>query len=130
MSHGNRDDHVANTCSNPYISEILERRLSRRAFVQAAGAAAALAAVPFVGCASIQSAAPGFRRIEPSTADDVSVPPSYSAQVLYRWGDPIGHTSGSSAFKPDASNSAAEQALQAGMHHDGMHYFPLPFGSR
>src|SRR5690349_4331360 len=75
MSHSYRDDHVANTCSNPYISEILERRLSRRAFVQAAGAAAALAAVPFVGCASIQSAAPGFRRIEPSTADDVSVPP-------------------------------------------------------
>jgi secreted PhoX family phosphatase len=29
------------------------------------------------------------------------------------------------AWKPDASNSAAEQALQLGMHHDGLHYFPL-----
>jgi secreted PhoX family phosphatase len=28
-------------------------------------------------------------------------------------------------FRMDASNSAADQALQAGMHHDGMHYFPL-----
>ena len=31
-------------------------------------------------------------------------------------------------FKPDASNSAAEQLSQAGMHHDGMHFFPLPAG--
>ena len=29
------------------------------------------------------------------------------------------------AFKPDASNSAAEQEAQMGMHHDGMHFFPL-----
>jgi secreted PhoX family phosphatase len=28
-------------------------------------------------------------------------------------------------FRVDASNSASDQALQAGMHHDGMHYFPL-----
>ena len=27
--------------------------------------------------------------------------------------------------KPDASNDARDQALQAGMHHDGMHFFPL-----
>ena len=33
------------------------------------------------------------------------------------------------AFKPDASNSTLEQAVQAGMHHDGMGYFALPLGS-
>jgi secreted PhoX family phosphatase len=33
-------------------------------------------------------------------------------------------------FRTDAGNSAAEQALQAGMHHDGIHYFPLPYGSQ
>jgi secreted PhoX family phosphatase len=33
------------------------------------------------------------------------------------------------AFRMDASNSAADQAVQAGMHHDGMHYFPID-GSR
>ena len=33
------------------------------------------------------------------------------------------------AFRDDAGNSAAEQALQMGMHHDGIHYFPLD-GSR
>jgi secreted PhoX family phosphatase len=33
------------------------------------------------------------------------------------------------AFKDDASNTAAEQAVQMGMHHDGIHYVPLD-GSR
>ena len=33
------------------------------------------------------------------------------------------------AFRMDASNSADEQAAQFGMHHDGLHYFPLD-GSR
>ena len=67
----------------------------------------------------------GFAALAPSLADELRVPPGYIAQVLLRWGDPVGHPSGSPAFKPDASNSAAEQALQAGMHHDGMSYFPL-----
>ncbi len=33
------------------------------------------------------------------------------------------------AFKADGSNTAAEQNLQAGMHHDGMAFFAL-VGSR
>ena len=36
---------------------------------------------------------------------------------------------GAPDFKPDASQSAAERAMQSGMFHDGMHYFPLPKGS-
>ena len=36
---------------------------------------------------------------------------------------------GSPGFRFDASNTAADQALQAGMHHDGMHFYPLPYGS-
>ena len=34
------------------------------------------------------------------------------------------------AFKPDASNTTDEQAVQAGMHHDGMAWFSLPQGSK
>ena len=37
---------------------------------------------------------------------------------------------GRPGFKPDASNSAAEQEKQAGMHHDGIHFFPLDDCSR
>lgn len=39
------------------------------------------------------------------------------------WGDPIAPAG--PAFVEDASNSAAEQAHQLGMGHDGMHFFPL-----
>ena len=47
--------------------------------------------------------------------------------MLYAWGDPI---SGGPAFKQDASNTAAEQEQQAGMHHDAIHFFPMVAGSR
>jgi len=57
--------------------------------------------------------------------DALRVPPGYTARVLYRWGDPVGIAGAMPAFAPDASNTAAEQAAQAGMHHDGMHFFPM-----
>jgi len=58
--------------------------------------------------------------------DEVVVPEGYRAEVFYRWGDPI---SDGPAFNMDASNSAADQMQQAGMHHDALQYFPLPKGS-
>ncbi|MGW8270863.1 MAG: alkaline phosphatase PhoX, partial [Burkholderiales bacterium] len=68
----------------------------------------------------------GFDSIPVSSDDAVHVAPGYQVGVLYRWGDETGIAGAPPApFKPDASNSAAEQALQAGMHHDGMHFFPL-----
>jgi uncharacterized protein len=67
----------------------------------------------------------GFTGVPVSDKDALIVPPEYEAQVLFRWGDPIGSTEGAPAFKPDASNTAQEQALQAGMHHDGMEFFAL-----
>jgi secreted PhoX family phosphatase len=86
------------------------------------------------GCAASRSAgtAPAltFTPIGPSDEDDLRVPPEYEATVLYRWGDPTGDAGGMPEFRFDASNSAADQALQAGMHHDGMHFFPLPYGSK
>jgi len=60
----------------------------------------------------------------------LTVPPGYTARVIYRWGDAVGVAGQMPAFKPDASNSAAEQALQAGMHHDGMAYFALGGSAR
>jgi secreted PhoX family phosphatase len=48
--------------------------------------------------------------------------------VVNSWGDPI--MAGAPDFKPDASQSADDQAMQSGMHHDGMEFFPLPKGSQ
>ena len=69
----------------------------------------------------------GFTEIPVSRADTVTVPPGYQWQVVNAWGDPI--VAGGPAFLQDASQSAADQALQAGMGHDGMNFFPLPKGS-
>jgi secreted PhoX family phosphatase len=54
------------------------------------------------------------------------VPDGYTAQVLIPWGTPLSPRG--PAWRKDASNSAADQAQQVGMHHDGMHFFPLGRG--
>jgi len=79
---------------------------------------------PLFGCAGF-AATPrlGFQAIPPSAEDKVIVPPGYRADVLYAWGDATGMAP--VEFRWDASNTAAEQALQAGMHHDGMELFTL-----
>ena len=98
--------------------------LSRRNLIKAG---AGLSGAPLLGLGGKSDAAPllGFERIAASTADEVRVPRGYTARVLWAWGDPVGHVSGSPAFKPDASNDVRDQSLQAGMHHDGMYFFPL-----
>jgi hypothetical protein len=65
----------------------------------------------------------GFEPVPVATDDVVHVPDGYVAEVIYAWGDPV---SDGPAFAQDASNSAADQELQAGMHHDGMHFFAMP----
>ncbi|MDB5864208.1 MAG: Tat pathway signal protein [Betaproteobacteria bacterium] len=131
MSHSYRDGGIVNDSTSPEISSVIEARLSRRDFVKTAAALAVTAIAPLAGCVSAPPlATPRFSRVEISTDDRVRVPPGYTATAMYKWGDPIGHPSGSPAFRPDAGNTAEEQALQAGMHHDGIQYFPLPYGSQ
>jgi secreted PhoX family phosphatase len=131
MSRRPHDDgEPARRADRPF-SEILAARVSRRALLKGASAAAAALALP--SCATRPAGvAPvvGFTPVPASSQDALRVPPEYEATVLYRWGDPVGVPGAMPEFRPDASNSASEQALQAGMHHDGMHYFPLPRGSR
>jgi secreted PhoX family phosphatase len=113
--------------------QVLEARRSRRDILKGAAALTAWSVLPtgLAACATgmKRTATLGFKSVPVSTADAVRVPDGYSATALYKWGDPVGHASGSPAFRPDAGNTADEQALQAGMHHDGIHYFPLPYGS-
>ncbi|MGD9996448.1 MAG: PhoX family phosphatase [Ilumatobacteraceae bacterium] len=63
-----------------------------------------------------------FQAVATSTVDDVVIPDGFVAQVLIPWGDPI--EPGGPAFRFDGGNTAAEQAEQFGMSHDGMHFFP------
>lgn len=98
----------------------------RRRFLQS-GAAAAVVSLLGEARASAPSGDGrlGFTAVEATLRDAVTVPPEYEAQVLYPWGAPTGIAGSMPAFAPDASNSAADQAVQAGMHHDGMHFFAL-----
>ncbi len=104
------------------FSDVLQARLSRRRLLTSGLAAAGLG---WLGPTPWAGGPLGFTGVPVSTADTLVVPPGYLAEILYAWGDPI---SDGPAFKPDASNSVDDQLRQAGMHHDGMHFFPLPAG--
>jgi secreted PhoX family phosphatase len=131
------DDIGSNPSGNPHIQDLIEARLSRRGFL---GGSVAVAAAGFLGGSLLapgqaqahgSRACPvlGFEEVPPSDADELIVPPGYTWQVLAPWGTPL--LPGAPEFQEDASNSAADQALQVGFNHDGMHFFPLPpFGKR
>ncbi|MSQ20076.1 MAG: PhoX family phosphatase [Betaproteobacteria bacterium] len=107
---------------------------ARRVFVQGGMAALATGVLApwLTGYAtSAQAAQPlfTFKSIPTAMTDAVVVPDGYTAEAIAPWGEPVGIAGNMPAFKADASNNAAEQAAQVGMHHDGIHYYPLD-GSR
>ena len=121
----------SNRSSNASIHEVSDpaRRIVLRSGL---GAAVGGLLAPLVGCAGAGAGARftstgggglGFKSVPISTADGVVVPEGYIAEVIAAWGEPVGLSGDMPAFKTDASNSAAEQEAQMGMHHDGIHFF-------
>jgi uncharacterized protein len=99
---------------------------SRRQVFKCTGAAVALLVGSHAwGAIGHENKPLGFTSVPVSSQDTLVVPPEYEVQVLFRWGDPVGAKAGSPSFLKDASNSWQEQSLQAGMHHDGMSFFPI-----
>lgn len=94
------------------------------------GLAAAGLLAPLAGCAGLAASGPrlGFKSIAASSADALRVPEGYVAQAIAPWGEPVG-AAAMPPLREDAASSAAEQALQMGMHHDGIHFYALA-GSR
>ncbi len=134
MSHDN-DDSICNSSNNETFQEVVNQRVSRRNFI--GGGLAAAGFVSMGGVGALLNAMPslnghrqpllGFEAIPVSSADTVIVPNGYTAKVLIAWGDPV---SDGPAFLPDASNTAADQAQQWGMHNDGVVYFPIQGSQR
>ncbi|AEG94876.1 conserved hypothetical protein [Ramlibacter tataouinensis TTB310] len=123
----------SNRSSNPSIHEV--SLPSRRTVLR--GGLGGLLAPLAAGAAPQPAAGPapagtgpllGFRSVAVSTEDRVTVPQGYVAQALAAWGEPVGLPGRLPPFRPDASNTAAEQEAQLGMHHDGMHFFALEGG--
>ncbi len=145
MSSVDLEDVPTNPTGNTHFNDIVERARSRRGFLKTG---LGFGAVGFLGlglsaCSNSDDdddttppeetpgtpgePAPGpllgFTAIPASTGDDIVVPPGYRSAVFCRWGDPL--VNAAAAWKTDATNTAAEQALQFGDNHDGMHFFPL-----
>ena len=96
---------VANPSVTGSLARLLEARLSRRQVLQGA-TLLPLLGLP-LGCATPGMRADtgeiGFSSISGSREDRVRVPAGYSANVIYRWGDPVGSAAGMPAFKTDGS---------------------------
>ncbi|MDT7834691.1 PhoX family protein [Aquabacterium sp. OR-4] len=138
-----------NASGNESILDVIDRvDVTRRNFVRGGVSAGALAAAGGLSLGglvqTVQAAGTstlsqpiGFANVPASTRalnaslggsstavmDKITVPTGYTAKVLVAWGDPI--MAGGTAFVGDASETAAQQARQYGMHTDGMHFFPL-----
>ncbi|MFZ7175466.1 PhoX family protein [[Pasteurella] aerogenes] len=139
MSNSVQENVVMNPSDNRLMSEVVEVNISRRKMLKLGGALGAIALFPAAfgsrhAFANTNTSTPitilkitalNFTSVPFSTEDRVIVPNGYSAKAFYAWGDPVGIVNNSPEFKPDASNSADEQAVQAGMNHDGMAYFPF-----
>jgi uncharacterized protein len=140
MTQDFTDMEDSNRSGNPSIHDVSQpsRRVLLRGGVGAlmgsvVGSAAGLAGMAsLAGCASAQGPSRGplfsFKAVPMSAADAITVPEGYVAETLVPWGEPVGVLGNMPAFKADASNSAAEQAAQMGMHHDGIAYYPLGSG--
>jgi secreted PhoX family phosphatase len=132
---GNGDEPLSNVSTNLHINEVIE--LGRRRVVAGGAAMGVLAffgVLPSMaqGAESTAQRAGGFALkrsrvpfspVPVSRTDTVIVPEGYTATPFIPWGTPI--TGRYPAYLEDASNSARDQADQLGMHHDGMHFFPI-----
>jgi secreted PhoX family phosphatase len=123
------DDIGSNPTDNPRLSDMISLGISRRAVL---GGGLATAAVTFIGGQPAWGGPRpprqllGFAEVPVSADDTFVVPAGYEWSTLIPWGTPL--LSSGPAWLADATNTAADQAQQVGMHHDGMHFFPLGRG--
>ena len=129
------DDGVSNNSANDHLHDLIEREIvrdpSRRNMLKS-GAALGLLGIfgsAMTACGGGGGAAPalgtiGFKAVAVNSGDAIIVPEGYTADVMYRWGDPI--TATAPAFKGDASETWREQEVQSGDNHDGINFFPFP----
>lgn len=122
------NDEDSNRSNNPAFDSVLEARLSRRSLLRGGAGAAVAGGAVLSGCATTSTGDPtgpvtqlGFKPVMRSLADTVTVPPGYTAQVLYAGGDPL--TASTPAFKNDGTDG--EWGNRAGDHHDGIEWYGL-----
>lgn len=138
MSKETFDSTRLNKSNNKPFEEVLEANLSRRNVLKGGLGISAMTAFGAFGlgghstanAATMQAtgaqkstATLAFESVKGSLTNSVVVPKGYTAQVLVPWGTPL-NKQGNPWLK-DGTNNAQDQANALGMHHDGMHFFPL-----
>jgi secreted PhoX family phosphatase len=129
------DDGVSNNSANDHLHDLIEREIirnpSRRAMLKSGASlgllgifGSALTACGGSDPAPTAAGSIGFKAVATSSGDAIVVPEGYTADVMYRWGDPISATA--PAFNGDASQSWQAQEQQSGDNHDGINFFPFP----
>ncbi|WP_159910602.1 PhoX family phosphatase [Pantoea sp. 18069] len=144
MSKSISDKVVRNQSANTPFSTVLEKSLSRRAVTRGSlGAAMALMAgfsltacggdndpvvaptdpVPPVTPEPVPELKLGFESLANAMTEACIVPAGYTAHVLGAWGTPLNDNA--AAWDRNGNNSSNDLLNSTGMHHDGMHYFPI-----
>jgi uncharacterized protein len=132
------------SATNPMFAEVVAQRYGRRDLVK--GSLAVAVGTILAGNAVAEPLArwskgrPGdkdhgpkrpllnFDPVPMNSDDLVTLPSGYSQQVFIPWGEPI--CGKYPPYRPDGTNTGEDQEQQIGMHHDGMHYFPMWHGPR
>lgn len=139
MSKHTSNPDIMNKSQNEPFSSVLEKNLSRRTVMRGGmfTAMAMLSGLTLTGCDDddddnnhtgvdqevLDSIALAFESIAASRTDGCAVAAGYVASVLAPWGTPLNSTA--SAWDADGNNTSTDQLNAVGMHHDGMHFFPI-----
>ncbi len=122
------DDDISNESANRPFSAILTVRKTRRELLSGSMATAAGLFFAGSGLSGLQASEGlplmNFRPV-PVAGGGGSWPrisPDYEFQILIPWGEPLVPDGPAFSHPP----AAADQALQIGIGHDGMHFFPFP----
>ncbi|MCB1418510.1 MAG: PhoX family phosphatase [Notoacmeibacter sp.] len=123
------EDIGRNDASNPTMGDIINRRFSRRGFLQGALAVSAIASTvsPLAMMIADEAHAEGisafnFPEVEAGVDETHHIAEGYDADILLRWGDKV--FADSPDFDP-MNQTAAGQARQFGYNNDYLGFIPL-----
>ncbi|HEU4326607.1 MAG TPA: PhoX family phosphatase [Roseiflexaceae bacterium] len=131
MGSHDRDVILSTEGRGETFDEIVERRLSRRAFLKGIAASAVVVGASVGGSAATAEAQEGklalsFSPIPPSQGASESLAAGHVEEVLLRWGDPI--LAGAPAHDLNNQTAAAQEG-QFGYNCDFVGFLPVPYGS-
>ena len=132
MSH---DNDISNTSNNLPFEKILQAHLSRREVLRGSLALGVSSFLPGLALGkqmdAVQPQRPTRSRLinfEPVSIENggtamPAISPDYQYEVIIPWGTPLQPNGPAAQIPP---SSSADQAMQVGIGHDGMVFFPFP----